>query len=337
MKKYSVIIVGAGPAGLACAQSLGKEKKEVLVLEKNRKVGPKICAGGLTLKTLKLLDLPPELLEAQFKQMNVFIEGKERKINYEYPLVTTVSREKLGEWMAAEAKASGAEIMTRTHVKEVKENSIVTGEGEEIFFDYLVGADGSNSLVRKHLKLGTDKKLLSMMHKVPGKFDLLEVFLDNKLLADNWTSIFPCRNYAMIGITGIFRRVETFRPGLAKWLEIRGIEVGDAKLRGFPINCDYRGHQFGNIFLVGDAGGFASWLTGEGIYQAVLSGQEAALKIIDHRYPWKGVDQILRVKRDHEKIKNLLGSSLIRGGLYSLGSFLLKNNLFQRKAINKIG
>ncbi|MEA3479944.1 MAG: NAD(P)/FAD-dependent oxidoreductase, partial [Bacteroidota bacterium] len=35
MKKFDVIIVGAGPAGLRCAEILGKSALKVLLLEKD--------------------------------------------------------------------------------------------------------------------------------------------------------------------------------------------------------------------------------------------------------------------------------------------------------------
>jgi protoporphyrinogen oxidase len=38
-KKYDVIILGAGPAGLAAASRLVKEEKKVLLLEKDNQVG----------------------------------------------------------------------------------------------------------------------------------------------------------------------------------------------------------------------------------------------------------------------------------------------------------
>ena len=44
---YDVVIVGAGPAGLACAKKLKNSKLKVLIIEKNKIIGPKICAGGL--------------------------------------------------------------------------------------------------------------------------------------------------------------------------------------------------------------------------------------------------------------------------------------------------
>jgi geranylgeranyl reductase len=48
MESYDVIIVGAGPAGLRCAEVLGGSRLEVLVTEKKSVIGPKVCAGGLT-------------------------------------------------------------------------------------------------------------------------------------------------------------------------------------------------------------------------------------------------------------------------------------------------
>jgi heterodisulfide reductase subunit A-like polyferredoxin len=47
-EKVDVLIVGAGPAGLSCAKALGDSNLNVLVLEKNKIVGPKVCAGGIT-------------------------------------------------------------------------------------------------------------------------------------------------------------------------------------------------------------------------------------------------------------------------------------------------
>ncbi len=46
--KYDVVIVGAGPAGLELARLLGKRELSVLVIEKNRQLGKKVCAGGIT-------------------------------------------------------------------------------------------------------------------------------------------------------------------------------------------------------------------------------------------------------------------------------------------------
>ena len=48
MESFDVVIIGAGPAGLKCAETLGNSNKKVLLLEKNSKIGPKPCGGLMT-------------------------------------------------------------------------------------------------------------------------------------------------------------------------------------------------------------------------------------------------------------------------------------------------
>ena len=45
-KHYDVVIVGAGIAGLECANQLKDSNLNILLLEKNRKFYNKSCAGG---------------------------------------------------------------------------------------------------------------------------------------------------------------------------------------------------------------------------------------------------------------------------------------------------
>jgi len=45
-EKMDVIIIGAGPAGIACAYTLAKAGKEVLVIERAETPGGKNVTGG---------------------------------------------------------------------------------------------------------------------------------------------------------------------------------------------------------------------------------------------------------------------------------------------------
>jgi len=72
------------------------------------------------------------------------------------------------------------------------------------------------------------------------------------------------------------------------------------------INIDYKGFVFGNRFLAGDAAGFASGLTGEGIYQAILSGEEVSKGILNRDYRYPGIKQILKIKNRQESILHIL-------------------------------
>jgi len=55
--KYDAIIVGAGPAGSACAYSLAKQGKNILLLERGNAPGGKNVSGGrLYTYALELLE-----------------------------------------------------------------------------------------------------------------------------------------------------------------------------------------------------------------------------------------------------------------------------------------
>tara|TARA_B110000240_G_C13385025_1_gene404277 strand:+ start:41 stop:247 length:207 start_codon:yes stop_codon:yes gene_type:complete len=46
LKKYDVIIIGAGAAGLMCAAEALKRNRSVLIIEKANKAGKKILISG---------------------------------------------------------------------------------------------------------------------------------------------------------------------------------------------------------------------------------------------------------------------------------------------------
>lgn len=68
-KYYDVVIIGAGPAGLACATGLARSGLSILILEQKDNIGPKVCAGGLTRKNLNHTKIPEDLPDFCFKEM----------------------------------------------------------------------------------------------------------------------------------------------------------------------------------------------------------------------------------------------------------------------------
>lgn len=101
------------------------------------------------------------------------------------------------------------------------------------------------------------------------------------------------------------------------------------------INFDYQGHEFGNIFLVGDAGGFASGLTGEGMYYAMVSGQEIAKKIINPKYDTPKISGILTRKVKHDKILKTINFDTTLSQIeYATLGLILKTHLLDRKIID---
>lgn len=339
--KYDVIIVGAGPAGLSCAEVLSKNGKSILVLEKNNEVGPKICAGGLTAKVEKEKFLSLQDVDKIFYSIKLHFSKTCKKLVGPNPLVTTIDRGKLGKIMLGKAIKNRAEIKTGTKVKEIKENSIVAN-GQEIKYDYLVGADGSNSIVRRFLGVRTEKIFITLQYTIPQdiqKFEEMEYLFDSKIL-NGYFWIFPHKDYTIVGCAYHPKTVQNpffnLKNAFEKWLKNRQIKTDGLKLESFPINFDYQGYQFDNKFLIGDAGGFASGLTGEGIYFAMISGREVAKKIINPRYDCLEISKILKTKKNHEnlfRIFDVLNKFSPNLG-FKIMLFLFKFKYFSKMFVN---
>ncbi len=265
---YDVVIIGAGPAGPKSAEVLAENKKGVLVLEKNKIIGKKTCVGGLTRKFLET-DFPIEEVGGRFfNDITYHSNKKKHLISAEKPLIVITEREELGEYMAKKAIEKGAEIKKETEIKGIGKNFVVTSRNEKIFFNYLIGADGSNSLVRKFLKIPSKKFLFSLVYNVPRYYKNLEIFFDSKIFGDGYGDIFPHKEYTQIGITvdSNFCSMKEAKRILDKWIKTKKFNVEGGEFMAGIINYDYRGFRFGNKFLVGDAAGFANGFTGEGIF-----------------------------------------------------------------------
>lgn len=148
MERYKTIIVGAGPAGLRCAKILAENDENFIVLERNAKFDSKICTGmwGISDKT-KYMKLPDNLFEKKFKKILISTPHRKIEVKLEKPFVATLDRKQLSEYMYKEAKKSGAEVIFNAPVSEIGENYVIVN-GKKIYFNTLIGADGSSSIVR---------------------------------------------------------------------------------------------------------------------------------------------------------------------------------------------
>ncbi|MFC1656461.1 NAD(P)/FAD-dependent oxidoreductase [Patescibacteria group bacterium] len=337
MKKYNVVIVGAGPGGLECAYNLGGSELNVLLIEKNKIIGPKVCAGGLTPKNLNWI--PKELLDSSFKQAYIHYQKQSFKISQSDDLIATVNRQKLGHYQLNKLKKfSNIEILTGIYVKQIFSNgSLILSNDKLIYFDFLVGADGAFSEVRKHLKLPTKKLSIAIQYIIPKQFDKLEIFFDNKLWGTGYSWIFPHKDYDSIGCgTDInFLNIKKLKSNFDYWLEKQRIDLKNAKFEAAPINCDYRGYQFDNIFLAGDAAGLTSGVTREGIYPAVISGRQIAWDILGINKKDNLIKKWLIQKRKQEKYLFVLKSpAFVKFLIFSTLFLLTKSQRVQSKLKN---
>lgn len=341
MEKYDVIIIGAGPAGLSCAKQLGNSNLKVLLAEKNSVIGPKVCAGGLTGKSIKTLNLPDELIEFAYNKIHLFNKNNSFYIEDDSNFAYTIDRKVLGQWQLKQLdKFSNIEVKTDYRVSEITKEYVVIN-GEKIGYKHLVGADGSSSLVRRYLKLTTEKIGVAIQYIIPTtKYKDFEIYFDSNLFSAWYAWIFPHKNYVSIGCGGDPKTISSkqLKKNFSTWLEKHNIDVSQGKYEAFPINGDFKAYRFeGNIYLAGDAGGFASRLTGEGIYQALVSGGEIGKIILDQNYHSKKIDALIKLQNRHNKILGtLVASGKFRPLLVEAGKYFLRSKSISKKVIKTI-
>jgi electron transfer flavoprotein-quinone oxidoreductase len=173
--KFDAIVVGAGPAGSACAYTLAKEGRSVLLLERGNSAGAKNVSGGrLYTYALELVEpglferapLQRKIVREQIMLLNdrgaTTVDYFDPSFGEEVPQSYSVVRAALDEWFAGEAEAAGAMVAPGVVVDGlIEENGkivgIRTGE-DEMRADVVVAADGVNSLLGQKAGLFPDAK-----------------------------------------------------------------------------------------------------------------------------------------------------------------------------------
>jgi len=336
MEIFDVIIVGGGPAGLQCARELSKSQLRVLLLEKNGIFGDKLCAGGLTLKDMGELPLPDHVIQQKISRAALHSRKRSADTITHVPYLFTVDRKELGAYQRSLLDETEVVVRTQSQVTEIGKDQLTLKTGEVYGFRYLVGADGYSSLVRRHLGLKVRKKLIGFQYTLPVTEEhlALEMFLNARRFHLWYAWIFPHGNTIAVGCCCDPRRIDPqkVKKGFHRWLQEKGMETGEAKLESCPIAFDYQGYKFENIYLAGEAAGLASGFTGEGIYQALVSGQEVARKILDPEYQAEQLMQVLKYNRILERMMAVFRwAGPLRGPMQEFLLYLMTRNWIRDK------
>ncbi len=327
--KFDVIIIGAGPAGLACADALKNSALSVLLLEKNKQIGPKVCAGGLT-RLDAGFDIPKDK-SREFKTQHIFANGKEHKIQLAFPL-KTISRSDLGQYQLDKLKeAENIHVSTQTAVLKIRSTTLLTNRGS-YEYKYLVGADGSNSLVRKHLKLAF-KQNMGLYYDIAQLSDQFEWYVNTKAWGSAYLWVFPHQQHTNVGFHFNPQFISGARAKkiLDQFMNEKGYSFQKANFRSAPLNYNFQAFDFGSIFLAGDAAGLVSKATGEGIAMALTSGREIGRRILDPHYKMPELRAVIKIlKRHRQMIDRFDRNPLLQAGFFRLFLLLMKSRRFQR-------
>jgi geranylgeranyl reductase family protein len=358
---YDVAIIGAGPAGCACALALYGRGLKVVLIDKELFPRDKICGDGIPGQAFKAMDvIKPEwgremrhfTDKADIRTSRVFApNGKTITIDW---VLSTYNSKRLNfdNFLLQLVRSE-----TETIILEKKRLQNVTAGADSMYCQFqdgsslrtsiVIGCDGANSIVRRQLDKfhpGNDnsgKAVRAYFYGIEGvNTDVNEFHFFENFPGYFW--IFPLDNGCSNVGVGILQRIngknrkainlhDTLKtlvatePGIAPRFKNAKL-TGDIK--GFPLPlCTYKRTISGNRFMLcGDAASLIDPLVGHGIDNAMWSGIFAAKQAV---MCFKSLDFTGNFMRQFEiMVYKKIGSGLFRK------TFILQNISYFPRLIN---
>lgn len=153
---------------------------------------------------------------------------------------------------------------------------------------WVIAADGAKSGVRRLLH---KRPVVRQAFALEGLADLgadTAIHLDFFVVPWGYGWVFPKGDHVNVGICTFNRKVKMNRKELVEYCQAK---LGHAHLRdvvGYPLGIGpgNGGLSVGRVLFVGDAAGTVEGLMGEGIHNAIYSGQQAAAAVIGGGPAW---------------------------------------------------
>jgi geranylgeranyl reductase family protein len=313
VQSVDVVVVGAGPAGVAASITLARAGRSALLVDRATFPRDKCCGDGLTtaaLRELEALGFLPDLPSWQVVDDVIVRSPSGREVVFPLPrgrgtYAAVVPREELDSALVDLARASGVTVadghaFRGVDVRDERVELDIDGIGR-VASRYAIAADGMWSPLRKAVGaadpgyLGEWHAFRQYFRNVDGRGarDLAVWFEADLLPGYAWSFPLP-GGRANVGF-GIQRggkvatqEMKALWPDLLKRDFVREFLGPDAEPeaphKAWPIPARIESAQLsaagGRVLLVGDAAAATDPMTGEGIGQALLTGRLAGEAIV---------------------------------------------------------
>jgi len=291
------IIIGAGPAGTACARRLAENGFSVKVYDKRAEIGaPKRCGEGLSEASQQFVGkIPDRCIARKIRGARLYApDGR-----YLDAILSeggfVLERKVFDKWLAEEAVKAGAAVQANTFISGlIKDgNGYFTGvKGEFLGNEFeekakvVVCAVGADSPLRTQA-LGVYSKINLVdsciqyeMTNVDMVSDLIHIYLSSVLAPRGYVWIFPKGEHkANVGL-GIIpqekKPVFYMNEFLKLHPEISKGSILEVNAGCVPVGGMVKDMVANGFVLCGEAANHVNPIHGGGIKEAVMSGQIAA-------------------------------------------------------------
>jgi geranylgeranyl diphosphate/geranylgeranyl-bacteriochlorophyllide a reductase len=304
-----VAVVGSGPAGSSAAEVLAKAGIETFLFERKLD-NAKPCGGAIPLCMVEEFDLPPEIIDRQVRNMKM-ISPSDIEVDIGQTLkhgeyIGMCRREVMDGYLRDRSVKFGAKLINGTvHTIEMASgekdpytlhyadhsNGSLEGVAKTLKVDLIIGADGANSRVAKAMDAGDYNYAIAFQERImlPEEgmayyHDLAEMYVGNDVSPDFYAWVFPKYDHVAVG-TGTMKvnksKIKDLQAGIRQRAAKKLAGGKIVKVEAHPIPEHPRPRRVvGRCALVGDAAGYVTKSSGEGIYFAAKSGRMCAETIV---------------------------------------------------------
>lgn len=283
---YDTVIIGAGPAGIACALTLlGLGVGDVLVADRHAFPRDKCCAGYITGKTKSKYESYGLDVEVcgysfieDFRLYYRFAEKQKIKNRFLYT-GKNINRVELDLAFVRLARSKGvcvAENM-RITANDTENNAATFNDSVRIRYGHIVFADGTLGFGSRYQKIR--KKNIAMQLIFPSDMpDGIGIHFGVSRRGYGWVSTHG--GVTNVGLTDVYDPETDYKKLFGGFLEKLGINADVSGLYGAFTPIGVRKPVIGgNTYFAGDALGACDPLTLSGLRYALASGEAAARSI----------------------------------------------------------
>jgi geranylgeranyl reductase family protein len=290
VERFDVAVVGAGPAGSTTAYRLARAHARVLLVDKARFPRDKPCGGGLTMRAVRQLPFSVEpVVEDRIVRVRCRLNyGRVMERTAEQVLCLMTQRRKLDAFLVEQAADAGVTFRDGVRV-DVESDRRIRVDGRPVDVDAVVGADGANGVTAKTLGLGgAIVNGVALEGNLPyerlpaGEWHGTMV-LELATLPGGYGWIFPKGDHVNLGVGGWGAEGPRLRSHLDVLCRQYGLRLDDlSSVRGhrLPMRRPQTRLARGRALVVGDAAGAVDPVSGDGMYEALVTGKLAAEHIL---------------------------------------------------------